>query len=500
MGGYDESWGIGFVDPRASLTVSGSQGSSIAATSTKQQIALSRSLKGELDARSGAGFSKVLSTLDASTQPRACSHRLNFVRPARDAGSSGRTKKSVPLKDAWWANKAAEAAASKREMMTSLMSVKAAQKFTKLRVRDGTGEEGGDSGKRSSPGRNPTSPGAGGTTAGAYHVEEVVKITDEEIEAQREFVWNLWEKMKPAHKAAELATEMLGETADKLWNAAYEELAAARVGERSEDKEYYDLAKIVRPSRTMTTAAACVILALDQLLAKKPINSFEGVELGEAYKKGKRELSAAWGGARGDRVRSGAPSFVVTEDIEGKTWRELCEHLLFGDVDMIDEMMNQLWAHVAWLAYDGGGKLLAVAETIARGGDPIAERSGEFDDEDDDEKPRGLPEQCVRVATKAAQDINFCVSGDLGRGDDIENGVLKFFITWTKQVAHVDRKMQVARRQHVPIVQAYAKLARKHEKANKELEEMEAAFMTMKSAEQALLEEAEDEDTYGMYS
>ena len=50
------------------------------------------------------------------------------------------------------------------------------------------------------------------------------------------------------------------------------------------------------------------------------------------------------------------------------------QHLLFGDVDMIDEMMNQLWAHVAWLAYDGGGQLLVVAETIARGGDPIAKR------------------------------------------------------------------------------------------------------------------------------
>ena len=200
--------------------MSGSQGSSIAATSASN---LPVQVPERRTRRSLRSWIRQVCRPSTRAPAGACSHRLNFVRPARDAGSSGRTKKSVPLKDAWWANKAAEAAASKREMMTSLMSVKAAQKFTKLRVRDGTGEEGGDSGKRSSPARNPTSPGAGGTgtTAGAYHVEEVVKITDEEIEAQREFVWNLWEKMKPAHKAAELRREMLGETADKLWNAAY---------------------------------------------------------------------------------------------------------------------------------------------------------------------------------------------------------------------------------------------------------------------------------------
>jgi hypothetical protein len=62
----------------------------------------------------------------------------------------------------------------------------------------------------------------------------------------------------------------------------------------------------------------------------------------------------------------------------------------------------------------------------------------------------------------AAQDLSFGISGDMGRGDDVENGVLKFFITWTKQLAVIDRKMQVAKRQHGPIVQSYARLVAKH--------------------------------------
>jgi hypothetical protein len=97
----------------------------------------------------------------------------------------------------------------------------------------------------------------------------VMRIEEAEVEAHREHVWKLWDKLKPAQEAAELATQALAEKADELWQAAYEEIVAARVGEggRPEDKEYYDLTKIKRPTRTMSAAASCVILALDQLVS-----------------------------------------------------------------------------------------------------------------------------------------------------------------------------------------------------------------------------------------
>ena len=284
----------------------------------------------------------------------------------------------------------------------------------------------------------------------------------------------------------------------------HEELAAARVGERPEDKEYYDLTKIKHPTRNMTAAAACVLLALDRLLENMPINSFGDEGLGKGYERRKRTESTRLmkaSSSRSHAVRSGkgGPNFVM-EDEEGGAWKDLIAHRLFGEPETIDELMNQMWAHAAFLAWDDGVKLLDEAENLARNGSPTSSPRNE--DEDEDEmKPEGLPERCVRAATKAAQDINFGTDGDLGCGDDVENGVLKFFITWTKQLAHVDRKMQVARRQHRPAVQAYARLVAKHDKANERLDKLDAAFIAMKRAEEALLEEeaAEEANTVKLH-
>ena len=286
----------------------------------------------------------------------------------------------------------------------------------------------------------------------------------------------------------------------------HEELAAARVGERPEDKEYYDLTKIKHPTRTMTAAAACVLLALDRLLENMPINSFGDEGLGEGYERRKRTASSRLKKASsGKRAgRSGKGGNFVMEDEDGGAWKDLCTHRLFGEPETIDELMNQMWAHAAFMAWDEGGKLLDEAETLARNGsgNNMSPMSSRNEEEDEDEmKPEGLPEHCVRAATKAAQDYNFGTDGDLGRGDDVENGVLKFFITWTKQLAHIDRKMQVARRQHGPAVQAYARLVTKHDKANEQLDKLDAAFIAMKHAEEALLEEeaAEEANTIKLH-
>ena len=105
-------------------------------------------------------------------------------------------------------------------------------------------------------------------------------------------------------------------------------------------------------------------------------------------------------------------------------------------------------------------------------------RSGEFDDEDDDEKPGRLPEQCVRGDESGAG--HQLVSGDLGVVST-ENGAL--FITWTNK-----SRTWIVRCKwpDVNTCRSSRRTPSWHvaRKANKELEEMEAAFMTMKSAEQ----------------
>lgn len=254
-------------DPSPSLKVSGSH-FSIHTHPEQSQNLLAKSLKGELSARSGAGFSKVLASLDGRTTARACSHRLNFVRAAHPVGSRAATRAVPSMRDAWWATKAANAAASKRQMTNNtLMSVTAATKFSKLLLNRGGGMTQGGGGDDDANAGGGMSPGGGGE--GAYVVEPVMRIEEAEVEAHREHVWKLWDKLKPAQEAAELATQALAEKADELWQAAYEEIVAARVGEggRPEDKEYYDLTKIKRPTRTMSAAASCVILALDQLVS-----------------------------------------------------------------------------------------------------------------------------------------------------------------------------------------------------------------------------------------
>lgn len=170
----------------------------------------------------------------------------------------------------------------------------------------------------------------------------------------------------------------------------------------------------------------------------------------------------------------------MDDDDEGETWRQLCEHRLFGDADMLDELMNQLWAHAAWLAWDGGGALL----NEAQGGD-----GGEDDEDVHAMRPVGLSSRCVRAATKAAHDPSFGITGNSGAGEEIDNGVLKFLVTWTKQVALIGQKMQVSKRQHGTAIQSYARLVTKHRNASARLDQLNAAYLAMKNAEQALLEE-----------
>ena len=229
------------------------------ATTTRippQPTPLSQSLRRTLQTHSGAGFSKLLASLDATRQPRACSHRLSFVRPAKPVGSAA--ARIVPsMHDAWWGQKAAHAVAAKRQLARSLMSVKATAGFKSLlMVRGGgRGETRGDGDPDGGGGRgaglNRSDGGGGGGGGGvlAAAVEPVMRVTDVDLTAHREHVRTLRARLKPAYEAAEVAAQALAEKADEMWEAACEELAAARVGEHPEAREYSLLTKIKRPTR-----------------------------------------------------------------------------------------------------------------------------------------------------------------------------------------------------------------------------------------------------------
>jgi hypothetical protein len=87
----------------------------------------------------------------------------------------------------------------------------------------------------------------------------------------------------------------------------------------------------------------------------KPITSFGDDGVGESYEKRKRLESAR------RRLLRGGGAFMDDNAAE-EDWRELCAHRLFGEPDTMDEVTNQLWAHAAWLAWDGGGSLLNEVE------------------------------------------------------------------------------------------------------------------------------------------
>jgi hypothetical protein len=175
------------------------------------------------------------------------------------------------------------------------------------------------------------------------------------------------------------------------------------------------------------------------------------------------------------------PPATGDDPTERETWKQLCEHRLFGETNMLGELTNQLWAHVAWLAWDGGGRLaLLKSGSSGSGGD------GGGGVNEGAATHTALSPQCVQAATRAAHDQGFGVSGDSGGGDEVDNGVLKFFITWTKNVAFIERRMQVVKRQHGPACQSYARLVAKHDRAAARLEQLNDAHMAMERAGEVL--------------
>ena len=457
----------GPIDLSRSLRVSGSRRSLLRGTHGLPND-LSRALQGTLRSSSGAGFSKTLMSLDAQTKPRACAHRLNVVRPPKSVGFGARVA-PPSMRDAWWGMRAAQAAASRRAVASTMVTVKAASKFSKLLAGKEGGKSAGEEKDRSGSPRSPRSPRAGG----AYGVERVVRVTEEEVEAQREHVWALWEKVQPAREAAYAGAQALAEKADELWEETCRTLTAVRVGDRPEDKEFYELTKIQRPTRTLSAAAACVNIALDCIAGSMPINAYDDEP--PKTKSKHRHMK-----------RSGP-----LDSDDGESWRTLIDHQLFGSTEMIDNLMGQLFNHAAWLAWEGAGEVLKNAEDIesSPSGTDVS-----YEYEDEASNPKGLPMQCVRLATRAFQDPTFGISGACGAGDEVENGVLRFLITWTRHLALIDRKMNVAKRQHGPRIKAYRKLVSKHDKASRRMDELDAAYSTMRQAEEALEEEEEEEE------